>query len=59
VEVRLVGEHGYRGGAAALVGADHVGDVSVGPDRSGRGRAALELGDEREPGLDQGLLKGR
>ena len=34
----------------ALVGADDVGQLEVGADHAGRRRAALVLGDHREPG---------
>jgi hypothetical protein len=56
-EVALVGEHRERRRAAALVGA-HLGrDGSRGGDIPGAGRAALELGDQREPGPHQGLVE--
>jgi hypothetical protein len=46
-EVRLLGEHRQRGGAAALVGAHDVGAAGAFADGAGRGRAALVLGDQR------------
>ena len=58
-EVGLVGEDRERGGAAALVGADLLGDVvAVGGDLAGAGRAPLELGDQREAGAHQRLVEG-
>ncbi len=49
-EAGRLGEDRERGGAAALVGADHVLELEVLADHAGRGRAALVLGDQRESG---------
>src|ERR1700709_2692336 len=57
-EVGPVGQHRERRGPAALVGADLLGDDRRGRDLTGAGRAALELGDQREAGADQRLVEG-
>ena len=45
-------------GAAALVGARDLGDARAGADRARRGRAALVLGDDREPGRGERVAEG-
>src|SRR3954452_2640433 len=51
----LLGEHGDRGGAAALVGAHDLLAARALPDRARRRRAPLVLGDHRGAGAHQRL----
>ena len=57
-EVRLLGQDRERRRAAALVGARRPRATSApGADVAGARRAALELGDQREPGPGQRLVE--
>ena len=56
-EVILLGEHREGRGAAGLVGLRHLGGVAAGTYLPSAGRAALELGDDRQPGALEGAAK--
>ena len=58
-EVRPLGEDRQCRGAAALVGADDVGDGRAGADLARARRAALVLGDERDAGPVSASRNGR
>ena len=56
-EVAPVGEHGERRRAAALVRRADLAHVGLRRDLAGARRAALELGDQRQPGPHQRLAE--